>query len=114
MFSVVGAVATAFFHGFLEILSLLRYDYQGLFILAEGANLLALRRDVILLERAISKTLAVEYSGEKSFLLSFLSFFFFFHDGGVGLLSISFIGSVRHVDGEDVDGVMVRRRRDEA
>ena len=49
LLALFGPVSTAIFDSFLEVLSFLRYDYQGLLVLAEGTNLLALRRNVKLL-----------------------------------------------------------------
>lgn len=48
------------------------------------------------------------------FLLSLFLLLLFFHDGCVGLLSVGLTRCVCHVDAEDVDGVMIGRRGDEA
>ena len=58
-------VATAVLDCLLEVLSLLRHDYQSRLVLAERANLLRLARDVILFESTIAKTLAVENSRKE-------------------------------------------------
>ena len=48
------AVDAAILDSLLEVLALLRYNYQGLLVLTERADLLALRRHVILFEGAVT------------------------------------------------------------
>jgi len=106
-----GTVAPTIFHRLLEVEALLRYDYQGGLVLTERANLLRLRGNVILFESTVSQSLTIENSAEESFLLAFSLLSFLLHDGGALLLGIR-IARVRHVNAEDVDRVVIRRRRD--
>ena len=125
------AVVATFFDGLGEVLALLRNDYQGLFVFAKGADLLALRRDVVLFEGAVTQTLPVENPREEAapqntpmlemedcadlpFLLAFICLFFFLHNGGVGLLRVRLTARILHVNAEDVDRVVVRGGSDEA
>lgn len=66
MFTVGGSIRTSIINCLLEVLALLSYNYQGLLVFTERTNLLALRRNVILLERAVPETLSVENSGKES------------------------------------------------
>ena len=66
LLAVCRTVATALLYSLLEVLAFLGYDYQGLLVLTERANLLALRWDVILFECAVTHTLSVENSREES------------------------------------------------
>jgi len=89
LLAVGGAGSPTIFNRLLEVLALLRYDYQGGLIFAERANLLRLARDVILFESTVSQSLAIEYSAEEPSLLALSLLFFFLPDGCVCCFSDS-------------------------
>ena len=66
LLAICRTVATALLYSLLEVLTLLGYDYQGLLVLTERADFLALRWDVILFKCAITHTLPVENSRKES------------------------------------------------
>lgn len=63
--AIVWSIATTVFDGLLEVLALLRYNYQRQLVLAKGANFLALRRDVKFLHSSVTQSLPVENSREE-------------------------------------------------
>jgi len=48
-----------------EALTFLSYNYQGGLVFAEGANLVALRRNVILFDGAVTQSLTIEKFGKE-------------------------------------------------
>lgn len=102
-----GTVAPTIFNCLLEVEALLSYDYQGGLVLAERANLLRLRGNVILFESTVSQSLTIENSAEESTLLALSLLLLLLHDGGALLLGISITRCVCHVNAEDMDRVVI-------
>jgi hypothetical protein len=114
----------------LEVHAVLRYNYQRLLVVTKGADFLALRWNAKLPNCTVSQCVPIENTFKepkercaqserrkmdgKGNLPAFLSslFLLFFHDGGVGLLRVRLRVCVGHVDAENMDCIMVGRRRD--
>lgn len=112
LLTICGSIAPTILHSLLEVLPLLRHNYQSRLVLAERTNLLRLARNVILFEGTVAQPLPIENSRKEALLLSLGLLFFFLHGGRVGFLGAGLAGGVGHVDAEHVDCVVVRSRRD--
>ena len=86
LLTVGGPIAATLLYSLLEVLPLLRHNYQSRLVLTERANLLRLAWNVILFKGTIAQTLPIENSREEALLLPLSLLFFFLHGSCVGLL----------------------------